>query len=187
MPQTLRQCHFNAQFISPLPSLFCFCLLWSRSRFIGESLIYNLFIFYVDNLKHTNSTHSELYYPIYLFIYTILSLVWAWASQSPGPQKKNRRSAALLLGGIGTRVNWGEKARYPYLKPLQANQTTEIVTAQSFNRRFFESIFWRYFGDRNWRSTLFGACHEAQEALWCATAARHRSHATRMPESSTTS
>jgi hypothetical protein len=59
-------------------------------------------------------------------------------------------------------------------------------TAQSFNRQYFLSIFWQYFGDRNW-ITLFGACHEAQEALWCATAARHRSHATRMPGSSTTS
>jgi hypothetical protein len=56
---------------------------------------------------------------------------------SPGTQKKNRCSATFVGGGIGRGVNWGEKARYPYLKPLQTNQTTEIVTAQSFNRRFF--------------------------------------------------
>jgi hypothetical protein len=31
-----------------------------------------------------------------------------------------------LFGGIGTRVNWGEEARYPYLKRLQTNQTTEL-------------------------------------------------------------
>jgi hypothetical protein len=29
----------------PLPPLFCFCLLLSHSRFIGETLILNLFIY----------------------------------------------------------------------------------------------------------------------------------------------